>query len=82
MAVDPEKLVNSLANGLLNLLFLIFRSEESGVRQQPLLRGMAYLVLVCTARAGADFTAQLLSSVWDQSNLKLPDHIRDMVRNQ
>lgn len=33
MAVDEETLVNTLANGLLNLLFLIFRSNESGTRQ-------------------------------------------------
>lgn len=79
MIVDEEKLVESLGNALLNLLFLIFRSEESGVRQQPLIRGMAYLVLVCTTRVGADFTAELLKGVWDQASIKFPDHIRNMA---
>ncbi|MGZ4876690.1 MAG: hypothetical protein ACXVIO_00695, partial [Candidatus Angelobacter sp.] len=79
MLVDEEKLVESLAHGLLNLLFLIFRSEESGTRQQPLIRGMAYLVLLCTTRVGADFTSDLLSRVWDQTDVKFPDHIRNMA---
>jgi hypothetical protein len=79
MIVDEEKLVESLGNALLNLLFLIFRSEESGLRQEPLIRGMAYLVLLCTTRVGADFTANLLSSVWDQTRVKFPDQIRNMA---
>jgi hypothetical protein len=79
MLVDNEKLVNSLANGLLNLLFLIFRSEESGTRLQPLIKGMAYLVLLCTTRVGAEFTAHLLNSVWDQASVAYPGQIRNMV---
>jgi hypothetical protein len=47
-SVDEETLVNTLANGLLNLLLLIFRSNDGGIRQQPLIKAMAYLVLVST----------------------------------
>lgn len=79
MAVDEETLVNTLANGLLNLLFLIFRSNEGGTRQQPLIKAMAYLALVSTTRVGADFTSHLLGSVWHETDVKLPDRMRDLI---
>jgi hypothetical protein len=79
MAVDEETLVNSVGNVLLNLLFLIFRSSESGVRQEPLIKGLAYLVLICTIRAGADYTANLLRTVWDEVDVEFPDNMRNLV---
>jgi hypothetical protein len=79
MVVDEDTLIRSLGNGLLNLVFLTFRITESGVRQEPLIRGLAYLVLISTIRNGADYTADLLRNVWNSTDVNFPDEIRDFV---
>jgi hypothetical protein len=79
MAVGEDTLVESLGNGLLNLPFLIFRTHESGAREEPLIKGLAYLVLISTIRNGADYTAELIRNVWESVEVNFPDEIRNFV---
>ena len=43
--VDEKTVLESLGDGLVNFLYLVFRANETGVRQSPLIGALAYLVL-------------------------------------
>jgi hypothetical protein len=77
----PENtLIAGLANGLVNILFLAFRANDMGVRQEPLIRTIAYLILVATKRVGVDSVTSLLSDVWnDIDGVDYPDELRETI---
>ncbi|MCX5959857.1 MAG: restriction endonuclease [Cyanobacteria bacterium] len=77
----PENtLIAGLANGLVNILFLAFRANDMGVRQEPLIRTIAYLILVATKRVGVDSVTSLLSDVWnDDDGVDYPDELRETI---
>jgi hypothetical protein len=77
MFVDEQTVLDSLGDGLVNCLYLVFRVNDSGVRQEPLIGGLAHLVLVCDDRLGATATSKLLSVVWEQKGY--PEQIRKAV---
>lgn len=58
-------LISSLCNGLLNFLYLAFRANEHGVRQEPLIRAISYLLVVSIQRVGQSNISSLLSDVWE-----------------
>ena len=55
-------LISSLCNGLLNFLYLAFRANEHGVRQEPLIRAISYLLVVSIQRVGQDRKSTRLNS--------------------
>jgi hypothetical protein len=65
MFVNKEIVLQCLGDGLLNFLYLVFRANETGVRQRPLIGAVAHLVLACTDRVGAVATSRVLSAVWE-----------------
>ena len=80
MFVDVSTVLESLGDGLTNFLYLVFRANEDGVRQSPLIGALAYLVLVCCDRIGASKTAKLLSEVWDSvEGRDYPEQVRKLI---
>ncbi len=65
LVVPDDILVSCLCNGLLNFLYLAFRANETGVRQEPLIRAIAYLILVAIQRIDPMTVSSLLANVWD-----------------
>jgi hypothetical protein len=80
LRVSDEVLGVTLCLGLINFLYLAFRAADKGVRQEPLIRAISYLIVVATQRLGPSSVSSILSSVWD--NLKVGRHreIREKVR--
>lgn len=77
---SDEVLAANLCNGLLNFLYLAFRANEHGVRQEPLIRAIAFLVLVAIQRLGADKTSTLLREAWDSmEGREYPESIRNFI---
>jgi hypothetical protein len=80
MFVGQDTLLDALSAGLVNFLHLVFRAGESGVRQEPLIRGLAYLTLVCVHRIGEKKTADVLTEVWDAvKGDEYPEKIRKSI---
>lgn len=62
---EDEILVSCLCNGLINYLYLTFRANEHGVRQEPIIRAISYLILVSLQRMKASSVSSLLREVWN-----------------
>ena len=78
--VDQEILISSLANGLINFLYLAFRANETGARQEPLMRSISYLILVAIHRVDTATVSSLLSNVWDSvEGMTYPDKVREII---
>jgi len=77
---DDDFLIEALSNGLINFLYLIFRADEKGTNQKPIIRSLAYLILMCTHRIGADGTSILLTKVWETvKDREYPQEIRGII---
>jgi hypothetical protein len=80
MSIEEDILVDSLSNGLINFLYLVFRANNSGVRQEPLIRALAYLTLASTKRLGDQPTSNLLQDLWSSVYGKeYPEQIRSLI---
>ncbi len=65
-----------LAYSLMNFWYLVKR----GVRQYPIIKSLAYLILVATKRVGVDSISNLLTMVWDDVDGKeFPEQIRKVI---
>jgi hypothetical protein len=80
MVVTKETLVSALGDGLLNFLYLVFRANECGVRQTPMIRAMSYLTLVGVNRLGEEAVTRVLSDIWDSMEERdYPDEVRKII---
>jgi hypothetical protein len=80
LLVTDEILAASLCNGLVNFLYLAFRANENGVRQEPLIRAISYLILVATQRLRRDSVSSLLTNVWnDVAGREYPEKVRERI---
>ena len=80
LLVPDQTLLSALANGLLNMLYLVFRANDSGVRQEPLIRSISHLIIIATYRLNAATVSSLLSDVWNETNgPELPPRTREVV---
>ena len=78
--VDHDIIISSLANGLVNFLYLAFRANEMGVRQEPLIRAISYLIVVAIHKIGKVDVASLISNVWDSvEGSSYPDKVREII---
>lgn len=80
MHVDSDLVAETLGDGLVNFLYLVFRANENGVRQTPIIRSLAYLTLVCAQRIGVDSAAALLTKVWESvEGREYPEELRKLI---
>jgi hypothetical protein len=80
LRVPDNILAASLYSGLINFLYLVFRANENGVRQEPLIRAISYLILVATRRIGQTSVSSLLSSIWDDMKVgKYREKVREFI---
>jgi len=78
--VSNEVIVANLCNGLLNFLYLAFRANEYGVRQEPLIRAISFLILISIQNIGTNATAELLSNAWDGvEGREYPMKVRELI---
>lgn len=78
--INTETLAESLANGLINFLYLACRVNEMGARQFPLIKALSYMILVSTQRLGVETTSKLLSEVWnDVEGREYPEPVIKMI---
>ena len=74
--IDEKILVESLVNGLINLMYLAAR----GVRQYPIIKSLAYLILVATKRFGVGSISNLLTMAWaGEGGKEFPEQIRKII---
>jgi hypothetical protein len=80
LMVPNDILVSSLCNGLLNFLYLAFRANEIGVRQEPIIRAISYFIVVTCQRVGPDKVSSLLSDVWNGvEGREYPEKVREFI---
>lgn len=80
MHVDSDLVTETLGDGLINFLYLVFRANENGVRQTPVIRSLAYLTLVCAHRIGVDSASALLAKVWESvEGREYPEELRKLI---
>ena len=80
LTVTDDVLVSTLCNGLLNVLYLAFRANEIGVRQEPIIRAISYLIVVACQRVGPDEVSALLCDVWENvEGEEYPEEVRDSI---
>ena len=77
MDASELNLVTALVNFLMNCFYFISRSSENGVKQEPFIRAIAYLVLCCIDRRGAEKTASLLEDWTQFDDRDWPDEIKN-----
>lgn len=79
LIVSNEILAATLHNGLINFLYLAFRANDMGVRQEPIIRAISYLIVVATQRIELSLISWILSDVeaWDDVESK---EYREKVR--
>ena len=74
--IDEDTLLRSLAKGLINFMYLV----EMGVRQYPIIKSLAYLVLIATKRVGVDSISNVLTTVRDDvDGEEVPEQIRKII---
>lgn len=80
MHVDSDLVTETLGDGLINFLYLVFRANENGVRQTPIIRSLAYLTLVCAHRINVDSASALLTWVWESvKDREYPEELRKLI---
>jgi len=80
LAAPDHILLSTLGDGLVNSLFLAFRTAETGVRQEPLFRTISYLIIVAAHRLGQESVISILTSVWDEvEGIDFPSPVREMI---
>jgi hypothetical protein len=80
LTVPDDVLVSTLCNGLLNFLYLAFRADEIGTRQEPIIRAISYLIVVACQRVGPDEISALLSDVWENAEgREYPEEVREII---
>jgi hypothetical protein len=62
---DNENIIQTLANGLINFLYLVSKASDAGIRQEPYIRALSYLTLICIDRVGTTSTEIVLTQIWD-----------------
>lgn len=80
MVSNKEALADALGNGLLNFLYLSFRAGEVGARQEPLVRGLSYLLMISVHRMGGKAASSLLTSIWESvEGREYPNKVRQII---
>lgn len=80
LIVPLDILVSSLCNVLLNFLYLVFRANEIGVRQEPIIRATSYFIVVACHSIGEAKVSSILSDVWDGiEGREYPEKVREFI---
>lgn len=58
-------LISSLCDGLINFLYLIFRANEHGIKQEPIIRAISYLILVSLQKFHSSSVYSILREIWN-----------------
>lgn len=74
-AIEEELLREVLLVGLINVPFLVMRSEQQGQSQRPFMRGLEYLLQVALIRLDLDQVVELLLNMFDYAEFSSPPPI-------
>lgn len=80
LEVNNEILISSLCNGLINFMYLAFRANEHGTKQEPLIRAISYLLIVSLHRMDKSTISSLLTNVWnDVEGREYPEKVVELI---
>lgn len=78
--VPEDILISCLCNGLINFLYLAFRANDRGVRQEPIIRAISYLIVVTIERKNIDTVSSILANIWNSIEGKeYPDKVKEFI---
>jgi len=70
--IDEELLIKTLLVGLINVPFLVMRSEQQGQNQRPFMRGIEYLLQIALIRLDLNKVVDLLLNMYDYAEFSGP----------
>ncbi len=80
LLVPDDLLISCLCNGLVNFLYLAFRANDRGVRQEPLIRAISYLIIVAIERINLDTVSSTLTNVWNSiEGREYPEKVKEFI---
>jgi hypothetical protein len=80
MLVDSATVLQLLGYALANFPFLMLRASATGVRDEPIIAALAYLVLVSCHKIGTAKTSKILSNLWDPiEKADYPEEVRKLI---
>ncbi|HEY3295056.1 MAG TPA: restriction endonuclease [bacterium] len=71
--ISKPMLAEALSSALLNFVFVVTRTRAADKVETPLLKAVAYLVLLCVHRIGVHDTHKIMDNAWKR--LRDADHI-------
>ena len=69
LLVSDEDLVSCLYYGLLNLIYLVLRTNERGINQKPIIKTLTYLILLGINRINKKTVVSILENFWKDLNV-------------
>ncbi|MCG2784189.1 MAG: restriction endonuclease [Anaerolineae bacterium] len=70
--IDEELLIKTLLVGLINVPFLVVRSEQQGQDQRPFMRGVEYLLQIALIRLDLNKVVDLLLNMYNYTEFSSP----------
>lgn len=68
LLVSDEDLVSCLYYGLINLIYLVLRTNERGINQKPIIKTLTYLILLGINRINNKTVVSILENFWKDLN--------------
>lgn len=63
--VPDDILISCLCNGLIDFPYLASQANDRGVRQEPLIRAISYLIVVAIKRINKETVTSILANIWN-----------------
>lgn len=79
MYVENDLLIETISNGLINFLYLVFRADETGTKQEPIIKSLSYLILISCRKLGKDETLNILTNIWNVTDREYPKEIQTII---
>lgn len=77
--VDNDLLLETISNGLINFLYLVFRADETGTKQEPIIKSLSYLILISCQKLGKDETLNILTNIWNTTDIEYPKELQAII---
>lgn len=79
MYAENDLLIETISNGLINFLYLVFRADETGTKQEPIIKSLSYLILITCKKLGKDETFNILTNLWNVTDREYPKEIQTII---
>ncbi len=77
---SDQVLADCICSSLVNLLYLAFRASDRGVREEPIIKAIAYLIQVAVVRLGIELTQEIINTSWESVDGQgFPQDVRNYI---